>query len=41
MNRPSQSSGTNGDWIVAEKMDFAYIQTLISEYISSNSVQAH
>lgn len=41
MNRPSQSSGTNGDWIVAEKMDFAYIQTLISDYISTTSLQAH
>ena len=36
-----ENVGPGKDWIKAEKMDFAYIQTLISDYISTTSLQAH
>lgn len=32
---------TQGDWIQAESIDFAYIKTLIADYISTTSLQAH
>ena len=37
----SDNVGEGKDWIQAESMDFAYIQTLISDYISTTSLQAH